>query len=184
MLTVFIPASSDDVEEAKALARTLKAPEVLIETDGSSIAECRNIGASKALGDELLFLDSDVILPDGPDLSTLSAYGWEMATCYFFSDEGSGPFDPIVMLYQNWMAELGLPAGFFGGYMFMKRRVFDRVGGFRNVPGEDVEFAHRAWLLGIRIGTHPFRAIHPRPYHWKNAIGDVVTRRGEVWGFP
>ena len=47
-----------------------------------------------------------------------------------------------------------------------------------------MEFAHRAWLLGISIGVHPIQVVHGRPYHWSNAVGEVVTKSGEVWGVP
>jgi glycosyltransferase involved in cell wall biosynthesis len=139
----------------------------------------RNLGARRARHDELLFLDADMALPPDLDLSTLAGYGFDMATAYFRTD----PWDALLGIGQNLLASVGHPMSFFGGFMYMKRYVFDDLGGFREVPAEDTEFAHRAWSRGWKISVFPFEVVHTRPFHWKNAVGPLLTEEG-VWGLP
>ncbi len=58
--------------------------------------------------------------------------------------------------------------GFTGtGNMFVPREVFDRVGGFRAVVAEDMEWSFRARSLGYRLGYAEHAVVgHPARRSW------------------
>ncbi len=102
-----------------------------------------NAGACQSNGDVLLFLHADTFLPEGADdLVTArlrdSASGW-------------GRFDvrlsprpwplPVVELLMNWRSRLtGIATG--DRAIFVTRELFDRVGGYADVPlMEDVNLS-------------------------------------------
>jgi GT2 family glycosyltransferase len=60
--------------------------------------------------------------------------------------------------------------GFTGtGNMFVHREVFDRVGGFRVVVSEDVEWSFRARAFGYRLGYAKSATVsHPARRSWQD----------------
>lgn len=178
-VSVIIPAAPKDVPLAERLKRSLRgAGEVLI-MQGGTATENRNAGAANALFDELLFLDCDVTDVDKIDLSTLDSYGFDVATTFLRLN----PIDMGWTFLQNWSAYTGAPLALFGAFIYARRSAFLTVGPFRQLPSEDTEWGHRAWVLGYNIDHFPFYVTHARPLGWGNHLGPLYNGEG-VWGIP
>jgi GT2 family glycosyltransferase len=174
-ISVIIPLSQKD----EYRGRIQGAGEVLKINEGS-IASARNLGAARAKFNELLFLDADMLLPENLDLSTLDSFGFAIATAEYRVSEMS---EYLLQSWQNFWAEAGCPLAMFGGFIYVRKDVFNEIGGFRDCVGEDIEFAWRAWHLGFRIEKFPFLVLHSRPFHWKSFVG-VLPKLPEIWGVP
>ena len=174
-MSVIIPLAKEDEYNRIIFG----AGEVLKISEGS-IASARNLGAARAKFHELLFLDADMHLPANLDLSTLSSFGFDIATAEYRVSEES---DFLLESWQNFWAEACCPLAMFGGFIYVRKDVFNEIGGFRDCVGEDIEFAWRAWHLGFQIGKFPFQVLHSRPFHWKSFVG-VLPKLPEIWGVP
>ena len=174
-VSVLIPLGKEDSYDRKILG----AGEVLKISEGS-ISEARNLGAARAKYDELLFLDSDMVLPPELDLSTLDSFDYDIATAEYLVFD---PLDYLLQAWQNFWSDAGSPLGVYGGFIYVRKEAFKRIGGFRECVGEDIEFAWRAWHLGYRIKKFPFQVFHSRSFHWKSVVGALPTLP-ELWGIP
>jgi rSAM/selenodomain-associated transferase 2 len=110
-----------------------------------------NMGAIGAAGEWLLFLHADSTLPPGwlPAMTTLgraTAGGWFR----FALDDRAWQARVIERLVAWRVRHLRLPYGDQG--LFVRRSVFERLGGFRELPLlEDVEFARRLVRAGRMV---------------------------------
>jgi GT2 family glycosyltransferase len=120
-----------------------------------------NIGFRLARGDWILYADSDVLMPadwieeakrlygkiDNPGWITLS-YGNPPGR------EGVSEIEPGVVFEEH-------PGGVDGGMVFMRRSVYEDIGGFledRSLGNIDTEYTERARAKGYRVGYvhHPY----------------------------
>jgi GT2 family glycosyltransferase len=174
-ISVIIPLSQKD-----EYSRRIQGAGEVLKINEGSIASARNLGAGRAKFDELLFLDADMLLPENLDLSTLDSFGFDIATAEYRVSEMS---DYLLQSWQNFWADSGCPLAMFGGFIYVRKDIFNEIGGFRDCVGEDIEFAWRAWHLGFRIEKFPYQILHSRPFHWKSFVG-VLPKLSEIWGVP
>lgn len=170
-ISVVIPTLNESafIEGAiRSVERQSGPAEIIVADGGSSDATCAlardrsrivtasrgraaqlNAGAARATGDALLFLHADTRLP-------LDAFEWIQATLADPTAE-AGVFrlrfdtrTPLLQFYA-WCTRFSVPLLAFGDRaLFVRRRVFEAVGGFPEVPlFEDLELAR---LLHQRAG--------------------------------
>jgi len=158
-------------------------PEVVrLHSDGIGVAKARNLGASRASGDVILFADAHIRAPRG----------WYEAIVHALRSPGVGAVAPGIYsltepqrrgpdLHAKWRVRQSsdpyavpiLP----GCFLAMRRETFARTAGFdsgmRQLGGNDNEISCRFWLLGyellvvpeIEVG-HLFRETAPYEAKW------------------
>jgi rSAM/selenodomain-associated transferase 2 len=176
-LAVVIPTLNEERTIGSCLEAVGNAPGIeVVVSDGGSIDRTRelasaagarvvegasgrgpqlNLGGQSAAAGRLLFLHADCRLPEGwlPALGTALDDEATAMACFRLHTEPSGG-RRRSLLYRRWLRVfdlrsfgLGLPYGDQG--FALRREVFDRVGGFQEIPlMEDVAFARSCRRLG------------------------------------
>lgn len=119
----------------------------------------RNIGALASGGEILAFVDSDCA-PEADWLSRgvtrLQGYDFIGGRVKVLPKKPGGPLTPteaFEMVFAFNFESYVRDKGFTGtGNMFVRRAVFEAVGGFRKTVSEDMEWSHRATGIGYRLG--------------------------------
>jgi rSAM/selenodomain-associated transferase 2 len=135
-----------------------RAPGVRVVTSARGRGIQMNAGARAARGDVLLFLHADAVLP--PDAARLIARALEDPAVvagafrlHTVAEAGAPWLGPLLRLADLRSRVTRLPYG--DQAVFVRRTVFERVGGFPDQPlMEDIELARRLWRVG-RIRTVP-----------------------------
>ena len=180
MISVIIPTLNEELTLEKSLISVGNSKDVeIIVSDGGSddatlaIAERLadktlsspsgrgaqlNQGAAAAAGDILLFLHADTILPAGWEDYIGEALRDEEVAGGAFSfslPNRSTPFAFIILMVNIRSRLLKLPYG--DQSLFVRRRIFDKLSGFRQIPiMEDVELVKGMRRLGrIQILDQP-----------------------------
>jgi hypothetical protein len=157
------------------------AGEVLQISEGTR-SEARNIGASQAQYNELLFLDNDMDISN-INLQELDAFNYQIATIYYrtaYDNIFASENDISAIVYQNIFATIGSPAAYWGGFMYVRKTTFQKIGPFQERFMEDIEFATRAILKGYYINVFPFTALHTRRFSGPSA---KIATQPENWGW-
>ena len=134
----------------------------LIETERYRAIQL-NRGAEKARGDTLLFLHADARLPEQSLLNLEGELSRDGIVGGNFDIEfdGRGFWDQVFSRVNRWRRRLGIYYGDSG--IFVRRRVFDRLGGYRPMPIlEDYEFARRLEASGRTALLRPPLAVSSR----------------------
>jgi glycosyltransferase involved in cell wall biosynthesis len=137
----------------------------------------RNAGVEASRGDILAFIDSDC-----DPLQDWIANGVRALADYDFvgGHVETVPLDPARMTaVEAWELEFGfdfrryiLVEGYTGsGNMWVWRRVFDAVGGFRAGVAEDMEWSFRARAAGFQLGYEPGAIVrHYARRYWPDLL--------------
>jgi rSAM/selenodomain-associated transferase 2 len=110
-----------------------------------------NAGAAAARGEVLLFLHADTSLPGDAPTAIAHALargaGWGRFDVHI---QGRARMLPVVAAFMNWRSRWsGIATG--DQAMFVRRDLFDAVGGFPDQPlMEDIELSRRLGLRGHR----------------------------------
>lgn len=140
-----------------------------IYSKGLGISESRNLGAFSAVGSYLLFMDSDVILPDdyfqkleeALRESDLDAFGGPDAAHESFTDTQKAiSFAMTSILTTGGIRGKRNHLGKFkprGFNMGMREEVFKSLGGFNTAlpVGEDMDLSARVIAAGYKTGLIP-----------------------------
>lgn len=141
----------------------------------------RNHGASKASGDVLLFVDSDVVLTAAARafISREAQAGSDRVISGVYAVDGPGG---LFTRLQNRLLRYRLTEGsdpriplFSSSHFLITRETFKSLGGFNEVIStyEDVEFLARSAKLGVRPEcTAEFEAIHLKEYSSLSLLKD------------
>lgn len=173
MISIVIPVGAGDSPES--VKATFTGADEVIEVREGSIPQAQNLGASKAKGDTLLFTECDM---DLCGLNVQSLQGpFEIGGALI---DTLVPGDKLHMMGQNYFAQTGSPWMMIGGFMWMKKYVWELLGGFRDTWWNDVEFASRAFWRGFRFGYFAYRVVHTRPLSPRFPYPEVKY----FWGVP
>ena len=144
---------------------------VLLEsTQGAGPA--RNAGVAASRGEVIAFLDSDCVpeadwIAEG--VAALADFDFVGGKVVVFAREPRRPnaVEAYEMVFNFDFKRYIEQVGFTGsGNMFVRRSVFDSVGGFRAGVAEDVDWSFRARGQGYRLG-YAERAVVGHPARWE-----------------
>lgn len=132
--------------------------------EGRSIA--RNYGMERADGDFFVFVDSDCILPPDYISSLKKALAQRPADCFGGPDAAHESFTDMQKAINYSMTAFLTTGGIRGGKVSLEkfvprtfnmgysRRVYDKVGGFREMFSEDIDMSTRIRLAGFSISLY------------------------------
>ncbi len=150
----------DIVEEA--IAKGLNARYFWKENEGRSIA--RNYGLERASGSYFVFFDSDCVIPPRYFEIVDEALGRKYLDCYGGPDAAHDSFSDVQKAINYSMTSFLTTGGIRGGKVSMEkftprtfnmgysRKVYETVGGFREMFSEDIDMSTRIRLAGFSIG--------------------------------
>ena len=158
------------------------------ENEGRSIA--RNHGLERAKGDYFIFFDSDCVIP--PDyFKTLSdALDKKTLDCFGGPDAAHESFSTTQKAINYSMTSFLTTGGIRGGKVQLEkfvprtfnmgysRKVYEKVGGFREMFSEDIDMSTRIRQAGFSIGL--IREAYV--YHKRRVNMKLFTRQVYVFG--
>jgi glycosyltransferase involved in cell wall biosynthesis len=195
--SIIIPVFNrpDEVDELlqSLMGQTLKDFEVLVVEDGSSVTcrdvveryasqldvhyyvkpnsgpgQTRNYAAERALGEYLIVLDSDCILPEGYLQAVEDELSAHPADAFGGPDRAHASFTPVQKAINYAMTSFFTTGGIRGGKkkmdkfyprsfnMGIRRDVYQALGGFSKMRfGEDIDFSIRIFKGGYRCRLFP-----------------------------
>ncbi|MBQ2808882.1 MAG: glycosyltransferase [Bacteroidaceae bacterium] len=131
--------------------------------DNSGRSDTRNYGMARATGDYLLFFDSDVILPPFYFEKLEEAMASEYCDCFGGPDAADESFSDMQKAVSHAMTSFWTTGGIRGGKAVMEkfcprtfnmglsRAVYEKVGDFKDMMGEDIDLSIRIRNAGFKI---------------------------------
>ncbi len=148
------------------------------DNEGRSIA--RNYGIVRADGDYLIFVDSDCILPPDYIEKLRDSLNANPSDCFGGPDAAHESFSDTQKAINYAMTSFLTTGGIRGGKVCMEkftprtfnmgfsRKVYEKVGGFREMFSEDIDMSTRIRLAGFSITLYPDVAVfHKRRVDFK-----------------
>lgn len=138
-------------------------------------SRARNIGAKQAMGDYLLILDSDVVLPDDYLTAVAESIARTNADAFGGADAASPDFSPMQKAVNFAMTSVLTTGGIRGASasameqfkprsynMGCRRELFARLGGFAEDMryGEDIDFSLRLIKSGASVLLFPTAYVY------------------------
>lgn len=132
------------------------------DNEGRSIA--RNYGMERATGDYFVFFDSDCVIPPIYFERLDAALAATPLDCYGGADAAHESFSDTQKAINYTMTAFLTTGGIRGGKvrlekfvprtfnMGFSRRVYEKVGGFREMFSEDIDMSTRIRLAGFSVG--------------------------------
>ena len=129
----------------------------------SGRSDTRNYGMERANGDYLLFFDSDVILPPFYFEKLEEAMKSDYCDCFGGPDAADSSFSNMQKAVNHSMTGFWTTGGIRGGKAVMEKfcprtfnmglskEVYDKVGGFEDMMGEDIDLSLRIRKAGFSI---------------------------------
>ena len=158
------------------------------ENEGRSIA--RNYGMEKASGEYFIFFDSDCVIPESYFEIVRKELERNYADCFGGPDKAHESFSDIQKAINYSMTSFLTTGGIRGGKMQLEkftprtfnmgfsRKVFESVGGFREMFSEDIDMSTRIRQAGFSI-----RLIRPAyVYHKRRTSLKLFCRQIYIFG--
>lgn len=132
------------------------------ENEGRSIA--RNYGLERATGDYMIFFDSDCVIPPDYFIKLDKALADRPLDCFGGPDAADESFSDTQKAINYSMTSFLTTGGIRGGKVQLERftprsfnmgysrRVYEKVGGFREMFSEDIDMSTRVRQAGFTIG--------------------------------
>lgn len=130
--------------------------------ENSGRSDTRNYGLQRATGDYFIFFDSDVILPPTYFEALTRSLKEEPADCFGGPDAADASFNTVQKAISHSMTCFWTTGGIRGGKrqmesfcprtfnMGLSREVYDKVGGFEDMLGEDIDLSLRIREAGFK----------------------------------
>jgi len=156
------------------------------ENEGRSIA--RNYGMERADGTFFIFFDSDCVIPSDyfEKLNAMSAQ--RPFDCFGGPDAADASFTTTQKAINYAMTSFLTTGGIRGGKISLEkftprtfnmgfsRKVYDKVGGFREMFSEDIDMSTRIRLNGFSIGLYPdLHVYHKRRVDFRKFLRQVYV---------
>ncbi len=131
------------------------------ENEGRSVA--RNYGLERATGEYFLFFDSDCVIPDNYISVLYESLQKNYVDCFGGPDAAHGSFTDIQKAINFSMTAFLTTGGIRGGKISLEkfvprtfnmgfsRKVWEKVGGFREMFSEDIDMSTRIRQAGFSI---------------------------------
>ncbi len=131
------------------------------ENEGRSIA--RNVGMERAKGDYFIFFDSDCVIPENYFKTVTEALEKNPVDCFGGPDAAHDSFSDKQKAINYSMTSFLTTGGIRGGKiqlekfvprtfnMGFSRKVYEKVGGFREMFSEDIDMSTRIKNAGFKI---------------------------------
>lgn len=185
--------SVDGVERVQRLAPDIRVVPALEQGAGPA----RNAGAAAAQGEIVAFIDSDCIAHPNwlsAGIEALRRYDYAGGQVVVFprtADRMTAAEAYELVFAFNFKKYIEKDKYSGSGNLFMTRRVFDQVGGFRAGVSEDVDWCRRANRLGLRLGYAPDAIVRHAARHswndltrkWNRVIGEDLASMRERPGW-
>lgn len=162
----------------EARAKGLDVKYFFKENEGRSIA--RNYGIERSEGEWLVFFDSDCVIPPAYFAELEKQIAARPFDCYGGPDAAHESFTSTQKAINYTMTSFLTTGGIRGGKVSLEkftprtfnmgftRKVYDKVGGFREMFSEDIDMSTRIRNAGFKIGLYPDLAVwHKRRVSWK-----------------
>jgi hypothetical protein len=199
-LSAIVPATDRPASLERCLAALragTRVPEEIIvvtEPAGAGPAAARNDGASRADGDVLLFVDSDVVVASDAVARAEAAFARDTGLTALFGSYDDRPEAPgAVSGFRNLLhhhvhqaAEGEVPT-FWAGLGAVRASAFREAGGFDaerypHASIEDIELGARLAASGGRIVADPaVQGTHLKRWTLASAVRTDFARRGVPW---
>ena len=158
------------------------------ENEGRSIA--RNHGLERATGDYFIFFDSDCVIPQDYFKTLSKALGHNPLDCFGGPDAAHESFSTTQKAINYSMTSFLTTGGIRGGKVQLEkfvprtfnmgysRKVWEKVGGFREMFSEDIDMSTRIRQAGFSIGL--IREAYV--YHKRRVNMKLFARQVYVFG--
>lgn len=155
------------------------------ENEGRSIA--RNVGMELARGDYFIFFDSDCVIPPDYFKIVTRIIDESHLDCFGGPDAAHDSFSSTQKAISFAMTSFLTTGGIRGGKrslekftprtfnMGFSRRVYERVGGFREMFSEDIDMSRRIGAAGFSIGLIDSPVWHKRRVDFRKFFRQVYV---------
>lgn len=165
----------------------------------SGRSETRNYGMDRATGDWFIIYDSDVIVPPGYIAMVRKVLADSDVDCYGGPDAADSSFSDVQKAINYSMTSLMTTGGIRGATknkekfsprsfnMGISRRCYEKVGGYKNMIGEDIDMSIRIKDAGFKTTLIPEayvyhkRRVSLKKFFWQvNTFGKGRVLLGEM----
>ncbi|MBD5379732.1 MAG: glycosyltransferase [Bacteroides sp.] len=156
------------------------------ENEGRSIA--RNYGMERAEGDYFIFFDSDCVVPEDYFEKLQAQYEAMPVDCFGGPDAAHDSFSTTQKAINYSMTSFLTTGGIRGGKISLEkftprtfnmgfaRKVYESVGGFREMFSEDIDMSTRIRNAGFSISLYPDQYVyHKRRVDFKKFFRQVYV---------
>lgn len=196
-VSAIVPATNRPLTLAgcrSALLTGQSPPEEIVvveEPTDANAARARNLGASRATGDVLLFVDADVEVRPDAVARVRAAFAADPALTALFGSYDDSPAAPgVVSAFRNLLhhhvhqTASGPATTFWTGLGAVRREAFEVIGGFDETVEfmEDIDLGMRLSAQGARIELDPrVQGTHLKSWSVWGMVRTDFIGRGVPW---